>query len=67
MNKQWRKGSIIEGRNKPQPKMVSTIKRGCSPKGGLTLSLALADLKLLRMKFSSYDCTLAYSPINWNA
>ena len=29
-------------------------------------SLALIDLRLLEVKFLFYDCTIAYSLLNWN-
>ena len=29
-------------------------------------SLALIDLRLLEVKFLLYDCTVAYSLLNWN-
>ena len=47
-------------------KVVHTVKRGHFTLLGLDHSLALLAPKLLQMKFSSYDCTLAYSSINWN-
>ena len=47
-------------------KRVNTVKRGHFTLLGLDHSLTLLVLKLLQIKFSSYDCTLAYSSINWN-
>ena len=32
----------------------------------IILSLALIDLRLLEVKFLFYDCTIAYSLLNWN-